>query len=64
MKKTKTIGIFKATDSLKVLSYLAENAGKEFLGSQIQKAASISRAGYCSWRTRNSPIGSGLVIGE
>ena len=45
MKKLKTIDIFGATNSLKVLSYLAENLGKEFLGGQIQKATSISRAG-------------------
>ena len=45
MGKLKTIDIFGATNSLKVLSYLAENLGKEFLGSQIQKATSISRAG-------------------
>lgn len=45
MKRPKTIDIFGATNSLKVLSYLAENLGKEFLGSQIQKAISISRAG-------------------
>ena len=45
MKKLKTIDIFGATNSLKVLSYLAEHPGKEFLGSEIQKAISISRAG-------------------
>lgn len=45
MKKTKTIDIFGATNSLKVLSYLAENPGKEFLSSEIQKASFISRAG-------------------
>ena len=45
MKKLKTIDIFGATNSLKVLSYLAENLGKEFLGGQVQKATSISRAG-------------------
>ena len=45
MKKLKTIDIFGATNSLKVLSYLAEHPGKEFLSSEIQKAISISRAG-------------------
>jgi len=45
MKKTKAIDIFGATNSLKVLSFLADNAGKEFLGSEIQKAVRISRAG-------------------
>ena len=45
MKKLKIIDIFGTTNSLKVLSYLAEHPGKEFLGSEIQKAISISRAG-------------------
>jgi len=44
-KNNKTVDIFGATNSLKVLSYLSENPGKEFLCSEIQKAASISRAG-------------------
>ena len=40
MKKRnhKTIDIFGATNSLKVLSYLVEHPGKEFLNSEIQKA--------------------------
>ncbi len=37
--------IFGATNSLKILSFLAENAGREFLGSGIQKATKLSRAG-------------------
>lgn len=41
----KTIDIFGATNSLKVLSYLAEHPGKEFLNSEIQKATLASRAG-------------------
>ena len=46
MKKShKTIGIFGATNSLKVLSYLADHPGKEFLNSEIQKATLASRAG-------------------
>lgn len=45
MKKLKKIDIFGATNSLKVLSYLAEHPGKEFLSSEIQKEISISRAG-------------------
>ncbi len=45
MKRSKTIDIFGATNSLKVLSHLAENPGREFLSSEIQKAISISRAG-------------------
>lgn len=42
---SKTIDIFGATNSLKVLSYLAEHPGREFLNSEIQKAALTSRAG-------------------
>lgn len=37
--------IFSATSTLKILSFLVENPGKEFLGSEIQKSTSISRAG-------------------
>lgn len=37
--------IFGATNSLKILSFLAENAGREFLGSEIQKTTKLSRAG-------------------
>ncbi|MFO7867100.1 MAG: nucleotidyltransferase domain-containing protein [Desulfatiglandales bacterium] len=37
--------IFKATNSLKVLSFLAEKPGQEFLSSEIKTAVSISRAG-------------------
>ncbi len=37
--------IFGATNSLKILSFLAENSGKEFLGREIQKATKLSRAG-------------------
>ena len=45
MKKKGNTDIFGATSTLKVLSFLVENPGKEFLGSEIQKATSISRAG-------------------
>ena len=45
MKKSLKIDIFNATNSLKVLSCLAEHAGKELLGSQIQKLTKISRGG-------------------
>lgn len=44
-KKHKIIDIFGATNLLKVLSYLVEHPGKEFLNSEIQKAALTSRAG-------------------
>lgn len=44
-KKGKTIAIFGATNSLKVLSYLVQYPGKEFLNSEIQKATSASRIG-------------------
>lgn len=45
MKKPQTMNIFGATNSLKVLSHLAEDPGNEFLCSEIQKAIPISRAG-------------------
>ena len=41
----KSIDIFAATNSLKVLSYLAQHPGKELLNSEIQKAISASRIG-------------------
>jgi len=44
-KVNKTKDIFSATNLLKVLSYLSEHPGKEFLNSEIQKATSASRAG-------------------
>lgn len=44
-KKANKIDIFESTNSLKVLSCLAANSGKEFLASEIRKALSISRAG-------------------
>jgi len=47
MKKrnNKTKDIFETTNSLKVLSCLAQHPGKEFLNSQIQKATLASRIG-------------------
>lgn len=45
MKKKNKVDIFNTTNVLKVLSFLARNPAKEFLGSEIQKAVSISRAG-------------------
>ncbi|MBU2102767.1 MAG: nucleotidyltransferase domain-containing protein [Candidatus Omnitrophica bacterium] len=44
-KNNKEINIFQATNSLKVLSYLAQHPGKEFLNSEIQKATFASRIG-------------------
>lgn len=44
-KNNKTIDIFAATNSLKVLSYLAQDPSKELLVSEIQKATLASRAG-------------------
>lgn len=39
------VDIFNTTNALKALSFLIKNPGKEFLGSDIQRAVSISRAG-------------------
>ena len=44
-KNNKTKDIFSATNSLKVLSYLTQHLGKEFLNSEVRKATSVSRAG-------------------
>ncbi len=44
-RNNKVIDIFGATNSLKVLSYLAQDPSKEFLVSEIQKATLASRAG-------------------
>lgn len=44
MKKRST-NIFEATNSLKILCFLAANPEKEFFGSEIQKALGISRMG-------------------
>jgi len=45
MIKKHLVGIFEATNSLKVLSFLAKYPGQEFLSSEIQMAVSVSRAG-------------------
>lgn len=45
MKKKSNGDIFSTTNTLKMLAFLVENPGKELLGSEIQKATSISRAG-------------------
>ncbi len=45
MKKKNSTDIFTATNTLKILSFLVENPGKELLGSEIQKATLLSRAG-------------------
>jgi len=45
MKTKKNSGIFNATNSLKVLSCLADYPEKEFSGSELQKFIGISRGG-------------------
>jgi predicted nucleotidyltransferase len=45
MKKNSVDSVFKFTNTQKALSFLAENAGKEFSSSEIQKSTSISKAG-------------------
>jgi len=61
-RNNKTIDIFGATNSLKVLSYLAQHPGKEFLNSEIQKATLASRAGV--YFTLKELIRQGLVTQE
>ncbi len=62
MKKNKTIDIFGATNSLKVLSYLVQHPGKEFINSEIQKATLASRAGV--YFTLRELVRQGLVSQE
>ena len=64
MKKrnSKTIDIFAATNSLKVLSYLTQHPGKDFLNSEIQKATLASRAGV--YLTLKELVRQGLVAQE
>jgi len=45
MRKKSEKDIFGSTNALRVLSFLVENPGKDFLGSEIQKDTSLSRAG-------------------
>ncbi len=45
MKIKKNIGIFSATNSLKVLSCLSDYPEKEFSGSELQKSTGLSRGG-------------------
>ena len=45
MVKKVAAEIFSSTNPLKILSFLAENPDKEYLGSEIQKATTLSRAG-------------------
>lgn len=61
-RNNKTLDIFGATNSLKVLSYLAQHPGKEFLNSEIQKATLASRAGV--YFTLKELVRQGLVSQE
>lgn len=58
-KNNKAIDVFGATNPLKVLSYLAQHPGKEFLNSEIQKAISASRIGV--YFTLKDLVRQGLV---
>jgi len=60
MTKKAADEIFSSSSALKILSFLAENSDGEFLGSEIQKATSLSRAGvYISLK---GLISQGYVI--
>ncbi len=61
-RNNKVIDIFGATNSLKVLSYLAQYPGKEVLSSEIQKATLASRAGV--YFALKELIRQGLVLQE
>ena len=45
MRKKNDVDVFSATNSLKILSFLVDNLGRELLSSEIQEATSMSRAG-------------------
>lgn len=45
MEKKHPSNIFRATNSLKVLSFLCQHSGKEFTTGEIHKATSLSRMG-------------------
>ncbi len=45
MKKNIVDSVFRFTNAQKVLSFLADNTGREFSGSEIQRATSVSKAG-------------------
>ena len=45
MPKKNNPDIFSSTNTLRILSFMIDNPGKEFLGSEIQKATVLSRAG-------------------
>lgn len=45
MKRNPTDSVFRFTNAQKVLSFLADNTGREFSGREIQKATGISKAG-------------------
>ncbi|MFH0763209.1 MAG: nucleotidyltransferase domain-containing protein [Candidatus Omnitrophota bacterium] len=61
-RNNKTIDIFGATNSLKVLSYLVQHPGKEFLNSEVQKATLASRAG--AYLALRELVRQGLVSQE
>jgi len=61
-RNNKVIDIFGATNSLKVLSYLAQDPSKEFLVSEIQKATLASRAGV--YFALKELMRQGLVLQE
>ncbi len=61
-RNNKVIDIFGATNSLKVLSYLAQDPSKEFLVSEIQKDTLASRAGV--YFALKELMRQGLVLQE
>jgi DNA-binding transcriptional ArsR family regulator len=61
-KNNKATDVFSQTNSLKVLSYLAQDPRKEFLVSEIQKSTLVSRAGI--YFALKELIRHGLVLQE
>jgi len=60
MGRKRTAEIFSSSNSLRVLGYLAEHPGQEFLSSEIQQGTMLSRAG--AYLALKDLVGRGFAI--
>jgi predicted nucleotidyltransferase len=60
MSKKRSIDIFTSSNSLRVLSFLADNPGQEFLSAEIQNGTFLSRAG--AYLALKDLVGRGLAV--
>ncbi len=60
MGRKRTAEIFSSSNSLRVLGYLADHPGQEFLSSEIQQGTMLSRAG--AYLALQDLVGRGLAI--